>query len=78
MRFVLGIGRGAWSLDVAEALGECAQVADVEALIREAQHAVLAKCQQNLGELPFVEPRRVYAMHSRAEDRAGRFNGQHE
>ena len=74
----LGIGRGAWSLDFAEALGECAQIADVELLIREAQHAVPAECQQDLGELPLVEPRRVDAMHGRAEDRAGRFNGQHE
>ena len=78
MRFVLGIGRGARSLDLAEAFGECAQVADVELLIREAQHAVTAERQQDLGELPLVDPRHVDAMDGRAEDRAGRFNGQHE
>ena len=72
MRFVLGIGRGAGSLDLAEALGECAQVADVELLIREAQHAVPAERQQDLGELRSrrAAPRRCHAQSRRGPRRS--------
>ena len=74
----VGIGRGTGSLDLAEAFRERAQIAHVELLIREAQHAMLAERQQDLGEVALSSSlRHVDAMNGRAEDCAGRFDGQH-
>ena len=72
------VSAAARALDLAEAFGEPAQVADVELLVREAQHAVPAERQQDLGELRARRSRvDVDAMNGRAEHRAGRFNVQH-
>ncbi len=73
-----GVALGdAGALDVAEPLGEAAQVTHIELLVGKPQHAVPAECQQDARELLLIKPPDVDAVHSRAKDRASGFDGQH-